>query len=192
MALELLCVRYLWDEADFLWITQRAPDEERFLSCSLNFFWPDTGLRGAETAQLDPSSAIPALEGIFDQMVIATRVVSSRAQFADDRFDAWLSYSNFDRAWKAVSTIHQLLNSRGFGLRQWSRDLFIPRQPMTHLVRAARLHFPSRCDACTTTHDFIQPRSPKSPRAWRGSARSGRPARTAKALGPAIMRELLD
>ena len=33
----------------------------------------------------------------------------------------------FDRAWKAVNSLHELLLARGLGLRQWSRDLFIPR-----------------------------------------------------------------
>jgi len=127
VALELLCVRFLWDEADYLWITERAPDEERFLSCSLNFCWPDPGAASEQPAQFDPSAVIAALLDVFDQMIIATRVVSSRSRVADDRFDGWLSYSNFDRAWKAVSTIHQSLRGRGLGLRQWSRDLFIPR-----------------------------------------------------------------
>jgi hypothetical protein len=127
VALELLCVRFQWDEADFLWLTQRAPDEERFLSCSLNFFWPDAGLGGQSSLPPDADSVIASLQGIFDQMVISTRVVASRSQFADDRFDGWLSYSNFDRAWKAVNALHQLLLARGFGMRQWSRDLFIPR-----------------------------------------------------------------
>jgi hypothetical protein len=127
VALELLCVRFLWDEADYLWITQRAPDEERFLSCSLNFCWPDPTAAGHQPAELGPSPVIASLQDAFDQMIIATRVVSSRSRCADDRFDGWLSYSNFDRSWKAVNSFHQLLRARGLGLRQWSRDLFIPR-----------------------------------------------------------------
>ncbi len=127
VALELLCVRFLWDEADYVWITERAPDEERFLSCSLNICWPDPITAGQQPAHVEPSSRIATLQHVFDQMIVTTRVVSSRARVADDRFDGWLSYSNFDRAWKAVTTIHQLLSTHGLGLRQWSRDLFIPR-----------------------------------------------------------------
>jgi hypothetical protein len=127
VALELLCVRFLWDEADYLWITQRAPDEERFLSCNVNFSWPDSAATGLLPPDLDPAPRIAALQDTFDQMIITTRVVSSRSRSADDRFDGWLSYSNFDRAWKAVNSFHQLLLSRGLGLRQWSRDLFVPR-----------------------------------------------------------------
>ena len=41
VAVELLCIRYLWDDADYLWLTQRVPDEDRFLSCNLNISWPD-------------------------------------------------------------------------------------------------------------------------------------------------------
>jgi len=127
VALELLCVRFLWDGADYLWITQRSPDEERFLSCSVNFCWPDPAAAGLPAEDLGSAPVIAALQDAFDQMIIATRVVSSRARSTDDRFDGWLSYSNFDRAWKAVNSFHQLLRARGLGLRQWSRDLFIPR-----------------------------------------------------------------
>jgi DnaJ domain len=127
VALELLCVRYLWDDADYLWLTQRVPDEERFLSCSLNLSWPDqTSLAGAGPIS-DHAATITILQEIFDHMIITSRAVSSRARVEDDRFGGWLSYSSFDRAWKAVTTIHELLRSRGLGLRQWSRDLFIPR-----------------------------------------------------------------
>ncbi len=43
VAVEHLCVRYLWDDAAYLWLTQKQSDEERFLSCSLNLIWPDQG-----------------------------------------------------------------------------------------------------------------------------------------------------
>jgi DnaJ domain len=127
VAVELLCVRYLWDEAEYLWLSQRAPDEDRFLSCSLNIAWPDATRVGAGFDPADHAAVLGTLKEIFDQMIIATRVVSSRSRSEDDRFAGWLAYSNFDRAWKSVKTLHDLLRARGLGLRQWSRDLFIPR-----------------------------------------------------------------
>jgi hypothetical protein len=127
VAMELLCVRYLWDDADYLWITQRAPDDERFLSCNLNLSWPDQSSQGQAAAITDHAATIAMLQEIVDHMIITSRAVASRARAEDDRFGGWLSYSSFDRAWKAVNTIHELLRSRGMGLRQWSRDLFIPR-----------------------------------------------------------------
>jgi hypothetical protein len=127
VGVELLCVRYLWDDAEYLWLNQRAPDEDRFLSCNLNIQWPDRGV--GEIASRAPQGAaiVSSLHDVFDQLIITTRVATSRMRADDDRFAGWLSYTNFDRAWKAVSTLHELLRSRGIGLRQWSRDLFIPR-----------------------------------------------------------------
>jgi DnaJ domain len=127
VALELLCVRYLWDDADYLWLTQRVPDEERFLSCNLNISWPDFASLPPATAIDHSAATIAVLQEIFDHMIITSRVVTSRARSGDDRFGGWLCYSNFERAWKAVNTFHELVRSRGLGLRQWSRDLFIPR-----------------------------------------------------------------
>ena len=127
VGVELLCVRYLWDDAEYLWLTQRAPDEDRFLSCNLNISWPDQGAAERAETIRDQASILSTLHDVFDQMIITTRVVTSRSREDEDRFAGWLSYSNFDRAWKSVNTLHELLRARGLGLRQWSRDLFIPR-----------------------------------------------------------------
>jgi hypothetical protein len=127
VAVELLCVRYLWDDADFLWLTQRVPDEDRFLSCSLNISWPDQDAASRSMSHDEAAQVLAALQDAFDRMIVNTRVVSSRSRVDDDRFGGWLAYSNFDRAFKAVSAFHELLKSQGLGLRQWSRDLFIPR-----------------------------------------------------------------
>jgi DnaJ domain len=127
VAVELLCVRYLWDDAEYLWLTQRSPDQDRFLSCNLNISWPDLAPNQRAETVGDPAPIVAALHEVFDQMIITSRVVTSRAREDEDRFAGWLSYSNFDRAWKSVNTMHELLTARGLGLRQWSRDLFIPR-----------------------------------------------------------------
>ena len=127
VGVELLCVRYLWDDAEYLWLTQRAPDEDRFLSCNLNISWPDKGAAEQAETIRDQASILSTLHEVFDQMIISTRAVTSRSREDEDRFVGWLAYSNFDRAWKSVSTFHQHLRARGLGLRQWSRDLFIPR-----------------------------------------------------------------
>jgi hypothetical protein len=127
VAVELLSIRYLWDDADFLWLTQRAPDEDRFLSCSLNISWPDQDAALRPMSHDEGALVLTTLQDAFDQMIINTRVVSSRSRNEDDRFGGWLAYSNFDRAFKALGSLHELLLSRGLGMRQWSRDLFIPR-----------------------------------------------------------------
>jgi hypothetical protein len=127
VAAELFCVRYLWDDADYLWLTQGVPDEERFLSCNLILMWPDPTWNDKDGPQFDRSANLVLLQDIFDHLIINARAVSSRSRVDDDRFAGWISFSNFDRSWKSVNTLHQSLLSHGRGLRQWSRDLFIPR-----------------------------------------------------------------
>ncbi len=127
VGVELLCVRYLWDDAEYLWLTQRAPDEDRFLSCNLNISWPDRASTGPADVPGDRSATLAALHEIVDQMIMTTRVANSSSREDEQRFAAWLAYSNFDTAWKSVNALHQQLRARGLGLRQWSRDLFIPR-----------------------------------------------------------------
>jgi curved DNA-binding protein CbpA len=127
VAVEHLCVRYLWDDVSYLWLGQGVPEEERFLSCSLSINWPDT-------ARIPPGADIPgqadilaALGEIFDATIIGTRVINSRSRSDDGRFAGWLSYSGFERSSKALDGLHRALRQKGLGLRQWSRDLFLPR-----------------------------------------------------------------
>ncbi len=127
IGVEHLCVRYLWDDAAYLWLAQKQPDDERFLSCSLNLNWPDQGAGGPVSAGKDAESIVRSLVEIFDHMVVTTRVITSRCHSDDDEFAGWLTYSSFDRSWKALKTLHDAVRSRSLGLRQWSRDLFIPK-----------------------------------------------------------------
>ncbi len=127
VAVELLCIRYLWDDADYLWLTQRVPDEDRFLSCNLTMSWPDENAAARALSHDEHEQVLASLKEIFEHMIVATRVVSSRSRTLDDQWSGWLAYSNFDRANKAVGVLHESLKSRGLGMRQWSRDLFIPR-----------------------------------------------------------------
>jgi len=126
VGVEHLCVRYLWDEAAYLWLTQKQPDEERFLSCSLNLSWPDQGPEAA-VEDRDSATIVAQLQEIFDHLIVSTRVITSRSHAGDNQFAGWLSYSNFDRSSKALKTFHDAVRSRGLGLRQWSRDLYVPK-----------------------------------------------------------------
>jgi len=127
IGVEHLCVRYLWDDAAYLWLSQKQSDDERFLSCSLNLSWPDQGQVPTAAAGKEAANIVLALNEIFDHMIVSTRVITSRSHSDDDEFTGWLSYSSFDRSWKALKSLHDAVRSRGLGLRQWSRDLFIPK-----------------------------------------------------------------
>ncbi len=126
VAVEHLCVRYLWDDAEYLWLGQLAPDSERFLSCGLNLNWPDP----LAPLRLDPDQSAQvsaSLSELVDDLILSSRPAASRLRAEDDRVAAWLSYTSFDRSWRALGALHTLLRKQGLGLRQWSRDLFIPR-----------------------------------------------------------------
>ena len=127
VAVEHLCVRYLWDDASYLWLTQGVSEEERFLSCSLNITWPDAIRPDRDVPIRDGAGVVASLSEVFDALIISTRAIASRSRIEEDRFAGWLSYSSFDRSWKALKALHEALRAHGLGLRQWSRDLFLPR-----------------------------------------------------------------
>lgn len=127
VAVELLSVRYLWDQASYLWLTQKSSDDERFLSCSINVAWPDRSQGPSHIDPAEESEILASLAEVFDHLVLATRAVTSRSHVDDNGFSGWLTYSSFDRTWKAVRQFQEALHSRDLGIRQWSRDLFIPR-----------------------------------------------------------------
>ena len=106
VGVEHLCVRYLWDDAAYLWLTQKQSDEERFLSCSLNVTWPDQNHSKAGLSNKGLDDLVAGLVEIFDHMVVSTRVVTSRCHAEDHQFAGWLSYSSFDRSWKALKCLH--------------------------------------------------------------------------------------
>jgi hypothetical protein len=126
VACEHLCVRYLWDDSAYLWLVHKQSDEERFLSCSLNLSWPDQ-IQGALMSEREAAPIVQSLSEIFDHMVVSSRAVTSRSYIDVQQFAGWLSYSSFERSSKALKVLHEAANSRGLGLRQWSRDLFIPK-----------------------------------------------------------------
>jgi hypothetical protein len=126
IAVEHLCVRYLWDDAAYLWLVQKTSDEERFLSCSLNLSWPDQ-VEGALLSEREAEPIVASISEIFDHMVVSTRAITSRSHIDARQFGGWLSYSSFDRSLRALKVLHEAAKSRGLGLRQWSRDLFIPK-----------------------------------------------------------------
>ena len=86
VAIELLCVRYIWDEADYLWLTQRVPDEEWFLSCSLNLMWPDPSWVDTNPAGLDRAAIVaPSRTHLPHDYQHASRSSQSHVEETDSR-----------------------------------------------------------------------------------------------------------
>jgi hypothetical protein len=121
---EKLWVRF---EVDHLWLLQDGNREDRFLSCCLNISWPDPDLaRSAETIA-DGAETLHKLTEVFQDIHIHTPVTNSKCKVEDDKFQGWLSYSSTQLAWSAFNKLHEGLNARGLGVKQWTRDLIIPR-----------------------------------------------------------------
>ncbi len=54
----------------YLWLSQRVPDDERFLSCSLNISWPDRGADDQDVSRRPRPAIVAQLTEIFDHMII--------------------------------------------------------------------------------------------------------------------------
>jgi hypothetical protein len=121
---EKLWVRF---EVDHLWLLQDGSREDRFMSCCLNISWPEPEL--ASQAETIPGGAetLAKLTEAFQEVHIRTPVINSRCKVDDSRFQGWLSYSSTQLAWSAFNKLHEELNARGLSVKQWTRDLIIPR-----------------------------------------------------------------
>jgi hypothetical protein len=122
---EQLWVRF---EVDHLWLLQDGGREDRFLSCSLNLSWPEPELASRATAIPDAEAILASLTEVFERIHIETPVVNSRCKVEDGKFQGWLSYPNTHLAWGAFNRLHKDLNARGLGVKQWTRDLIVPRE----------------------------------------------------------------
>ena len=127
VAVELLRVRY--EARDPLVLDTFTEPENPNLSGTLNLAWPDpeapaAAARGPRTAEV-----IASLTRVFDEVRAHTPVVTSRSEVGPDgaRFTGWLSYAGGEEAWQAFRVLREHLKRRGLGVRQWTRDLVIPR-----------------------------------------------------------------
>ncbi|HEV3165804.1 MAG TPA: J domain-containing protein [Isosphaeraceae bacterium] len=123
-------------DVEILWLRYAVADlfelvgsdsEDTNLSGSINIVWPSATHPNAPHSAAQDAEILHSLDGVFDDMRVRTRVVSSRCKREANRFTGWLSYPSGDRAWAAFKILHDLLKARGLGVRQWTRDLIIPR-----------------------------------------------------------------
>jgi hypothetical protein len=122
VAVEKLLVRY---EVDQLWLMQDGKREDRYLSCTLNLSWPDQGIHPEQVP--DAEEILKKISEAFEDVHLNTPVSNSRGKVEDGRFEGWLSYPSTQLAWAALNRLHEGLNARGLSVRQWTRDLIIPR-----------------------------------------------------------------
>lgn len=122
-------VEKLWvrRDASGVWLLRDSLSGDRFLSCSLNITWPSENHEQEARATADPASIVRELADIFSEMQLLPGVTSFNSQVEEERFSAWLSYPNINKAAIAFRDLHCALRARGFSVRSWTRDLTIPR-----------------------------------------------------------------
>ena len=124
VAIESLWIRY---QDEYIWLHQDAPAEERFLSCSLNLAWPDPAISAFQCSDEEAWSLLMDLEIAFEATRVESDAVSSGSKFENQQFSGWLSYPDIRRATAAFERLQKHLHARGLGIRQWTRDMIIPR-----------------------------------------------------------------
>jgi hypothetical protein len=124
---EMIWMRY--EVADFLELLSE-PSEDRNLSGTLHIVWPDPDL--AELAARLPQAdrILRALNAAFDDLRARTRPLTARSEIEQGRFEAMLGYSDGPTAGEAFKLFHVSLKARGLGVRQWTRDVTVPREPV--------------------------------------------------------------
>jgi hypothetical protein len=123
-------------EVEKLWIRHRPTDlwnsvgdapDDRFLSCSLNIAWPEASLAARAWAIPDAEAHLRTLTEVFEEIRTLTATVASNHRIEDDRFVGWLSYASVNQALLGFRQLRRTLHSHCFRLKEWTRDLIIPR-----------------------------------------------------------------
>jgi hypothetical protein len=122
---EKLWVRF---EVDHLWLLQDGSREDRFMSCCLNISWPEPELASRAETIAGGEETLRKLTEAFEEVHIRTPAINSRCKVEEHKFQGWLSYSSTQLAWGAFNKLHEELNARGLSVKQWTRDLIIPRE----------------------------------------------------------------
>ena len=126
---KLVDVEILWFrfEVENLFELVGGAEGDHNLSGAMNIAWPSATRPDRPADPAADAETLRKLDEVFDEMRVKTRVVSSRSRNEGGRFVGWLSYPSGTRAWAAFQTLHEALNARGLGARQWTRDMMIPR-----------------------------------------------------------------
>ena len=122
---EILWMRYSVEDVFEL---LGARSEDRQLGGSIKVVWPDPDLPGDPRGVPFADRILVALNGAFDELRAKTAPLKARSQIDSGRFEAWLNYTNGPTAAAAFKHLHVTLKARGLGVRQWTREMLIPRK----------------------------------------------------------------
>ena len=121
---EKLSIRH---EAEHLWLITDRGTASTLLSSCLNIAWPDVDVAGVPSRIDGAQTILNALESVFDALALRTQPAGSRSTVVDGRFNGWLSYPNAEKTNAAFAQLRGLLHAEKLYVKQWSRDLVIPK-----------------------------------------------------------------
>lgn len=101
---------------------------DRNLSGALRLQWPDPEVEGTALSLADSRSIIGELTTLYHWLRVRPDVLRSHLNADHGKFDARLTYPSGAVAWSVFKTLHPAINAAGLGVRQWTRDLTIPRE----------------------------------------------------------------
>lgn len=122
---EILWMRYSVEDF-FALLGDKSKNPQ--LSGSMKITWPDPDLPGDPRGIPFSDRILVALNAAFDDLRGKTSPLKARSSIDTGRFEAWLSYSSGKAASLAFKHLHVQLHARGLGVRQWTRDMILPRE----------------------------------------------------------------
>lgn len=127
VAIEVVCRRYA--SGDFLALLG-LPPKQRDLDGSLQMTWPDPQSKAALPPPEITERILAALHSAFDDLRARIPATSAHSRTIAGRFEARLAFAEGPLASEAFKRLHVSLRARGLGVRQWTRDITVPREPV--------------------------------------------------------------
>ena len=124
---EMVWMRYEVDDVLGL-LADKTQGEGRNLSGSLNITWPGEDVADDASVRALTQRVLPALNAAFDDLRARTTPIGARSRIEEGGFFAELGYPSGQAAWEAFKHFHVGLKARGLGVKQWTRDVMIPRE----------------------------------------------------------------
>ena len=124
---EMVWMRYEVDDVLGLLASRRSGDT-RNLSGSLYIRWPGEDVADDPASLPNAEKILKALNAAFDDLRARTAPTGAHSRIEDGRFSADVGYRNGQAAYEAFKHFHVNLKARGLGVKQWTRDVSIPRE----------------------------------------------------------------
>lgn len=124
---EVVWMRYETGDV-FDLLKRRRGTSESNLGGTLHLLWPEPEHAEIARSMPDTPKVLAELRGLYEWLRTQPEVLGARVQEERGKIEAWLEYSGGSAAWKAFNLLRPALKEVGLGVRQWTRDLRIPKE----------------------------------------------------------------